>query len=184
MSNIGATSIGRQASSLSVGRQFNGYSRVIINVTEELYYTAGNDTGRTLEIDMPWGTQTMANNLLAAIRGFQYQPYETSDAILDPAAELGDGVTVNGVYSGIFRIFQRGGVLHAADVSAPASEDINHEYKYVAKTTRKIDRQIANVESELLIQAGQISAKVSQTGGNSSFSLATAFYRVPTQKRE
>lgn len=178
MSNIGATAIGKQAKSLSVGRQFNGYSKVIINVTDELYYSAGDDTGRTLEIDMPWGTQAMANALLSSVRGFQYQPYESKDALLDPAAELGDGITVNGVYSGIFRIFQRGGVLHAADVSAPQSEDIDHEYKYVSKTTRKIDRQIANVESELSIQADQISAKVSQTGGNSSFSwqlLSTGF---------
>ena len=61
-------------------------------------------------------------------------------------------------------------MLHAADVTAPSDEEINHEYKFVDSATRKIDRQIANVESELSIQANQISAKVSQTGGGSSFS--------------
>lgn len=170
MYNSGRTSVGRNAKDLSISSTFNAYSKVIINVTEELYYVAGNDTGRTLEIDMPWGTQAMANNLLNSLRGFQYQPYETKDALLDPAAELGDGITVNGVYSGIFRIQRGGGVLHAADVTAPSDEEINHEYKFVASSTRKIDRQIANVESELSIQANQISAKVSQTGGGSSFS--------------
>ena len=178
MYNSGRTSVGRNAKDLSTSSAFNAYSKVIINVTEDLYYQAGNDTGRTLEIDMPWGTQAMANNLLSSLRGFQYQPYETKDALLDPAAELGDGITVNGVYSGIFRIQRGGGVLHAADVTAPSDEEINHEYKFVASSTRKIDRQIANVESELSIQANQISAKVSQTGGNSSFSwqlLATGF---------
>lgn len=168
--NSGRTSVGRNAKDLSTSSAFNAYSKVIINVTEDLYYQAGNDTGRTLEIDMPWGTQAMANNLLSSLRGFQYQPYETKDALLDPAAELGDGITVNGVYSGIFRIQRGGGVLHAADVTAPSDEEINHEYKFVASSTRKIDRQIANVESELSIQANQISAKVSQTGGGSSFS--------------
>ena len=159
-------------------------------MTDELYYQAGDDTGRTLEIDMPWGTQAMANNLLNSLRGFQYQPYETKDALLDPAAELGDGITVNGVYSGIFRIQRGGGVLHAADVTAPSDEEINHEYKYEPKATRKIERKIATVQSQLVIEAGeirgevsdavnqiegqlsvqssQIAAKVSQTGGNSS----------------
>lgn len=178
MYNSGRTSVGRNAKDLSTSSAFNAYSKVIINVTEDLYYQAGNDTGRTLEIDMPWGTQAMANNLLSSLRGFQYQPYDTKDALLDPAAELGDGITVNGVYSGIFRIQRGGGVLHAADVTAPSDEEINHEYKFVASTTRKIDRKIANVESELVIQADEISAKVSQTGGNSSFSwqlLSTGF---------
>lgn len=179
MYNSGRTSVGKNAKDLSTSSAFNAYSKVIINVTDELYYQAGDDTGRTLEIDMPWGTQAMANNLLNSLRGFQYQPYETKDALLDPAAELGDGITVNGVYSGIFRIQRGGGVLHAADVAAPSDEEINHEYKFVNSATRKIDRQIANVESELSIQADQISAKVSQTGGSdSSFSwqlLSTGF---------
>lgn len=168
MSNPGRTSIGRQAKSLEISTQFNGYSRVTINVTDELYYTAGTDTGRELVIDCPWGTQTMANNLLSSLSGFQYQPYEAKQAILDPAAELGDGVTVNGVYGGLFRIQTKAGVLHAADISAPEDEEIDHEYKYTPSTTRKIERQISNVQSELSVQANQISAKVSQTGGNAS----------------
>lgn len=179
MYNPGRTSVGRNAKSLEISEQFNGYSKVEINVTDELYYTAGNDTGRTLTLDCPWGTQAMANNILSAIAGFQYQPYEAEEALLDPAAELGDGVTVNGVYGGIFRLSTKGGVLHASDVSAPQDEEIDHEYKYEPKATRKIERKIANVQSELLVQADQISAKVSQTGGSdSSFSwqlLSTGF---------
>ena len=168
MSNPGRTSVGRQAKSLEISSQFNGYSRVTINVTETLYYTAGDDTGRELVMDCPWGTQAMANNILSSLRGFQYQPYTAQQAILDPAAELGDGVTVNGVYGGIFRIRHNGGALHAADISAPQDEEIDHEYKFEPRSTRKIERQIANVESELSVQADQIAAKVSQTGGSAS----------------
>lgn len=190
MYNPGRTSVGRNAKSLKISEQFNGYSKVEINVTDELYYTAGNDTGRTLTLDCPWGTQAMANNILSAIAGFQYQPYEAKEALLDPAVELGDGVTVNGVYGGVFRLSTKGGVLHASDVSAPQDEEIDHEYKYEPKATRKIERKIATVQSQLVIEAGeirgevsdavnqiegqlsvqssQIAAKVSQTGGNSS----------------
>lgn len=190
MSNPGRTSIGRQAKSLEISTQFNGYSRVTINVTDKLYYTSGTDTGRELVIDCPWGTQAMANNLRSSLSGFQYQPYEAKQAIIDPAAELGDGVTVNGVYGGLFRIQTKAGALHAADISAPEDKEIDHEYKYTPSTTRKIERQIATVHSELIvaaneirgevaddvneingqlsIQADKISAKVDQTGGSSS----------------
>lgn len=178
MSNAGRSSIGKSAKSLIISDQLAGYSKVIINVTKELYYQAGNDTGRTLELDCPWGTQAMANNILASLSGFQYQPFDADDALIDPAIEIGDGLTINGVYGGVFHISGAGNALHKAKVAAPHDEEIDHEYKFVASSTRKIDRQIANMESELSIQANQISAKVSQTGGNSSFSwqlLSTGF---------
>ena len=164
----GSTSIGKNAESLTVTPQFNGVSKVVINVTEQLGYEAGNDTGRTITIDCPWGTQAMANNLLSLLQGFQYQPYEASNALLDPAAELGDGLTVNGVYGGIFKMTVRSGVLHAVDVSAPQDEEIDHEYPFASSSERKIERQLANVKSELSVQADQISAKVDREGGDPS----------------
>lgn len=164
----GSTSIGKNAESLTVTPQFNGVSKVAINVTEQLFYEAGNDTGRTITIDCPWGTQAMANNLLSLLQGFQYQPYEASNALLDPAAELGDGLTVNGVYGGIFKMTVRSGALHAVDVAAPQDEEIDHEYPFASSSERKIERQLANVKSELSVQADQIAAKVDREGGDPS----------------
>ena len=165
----GATSIGKNAESLLVSKQFGAYSKVVINVTAELYYESGNDTGRTLTISCPWGTQAMADNILATLEGYQYQPYEAQNAIIDPAAELGDGLTVNGVYGGIFKLTLRSGVLHSADVSSPQDEEIEHEYKFTPTADRKIERRLNNMQSELSVQADQIAAKVDETGGDSSF---------------
>ena len=165
----GATSIGKNTASLIVSQQFGAYSKVVINVTSELYYESGNDTGRTLTIDCPWGTQAMADNILASLEGYQYQPYEAESAILDPAAELGDGLTVNGVYGGIFKLTLRSGALHAVDVSSPQDEEIDHEYQFTPASERKIERRLANMQSELSVQADQIAAKVDENGGDSSF---------------
>lgn len=166
LSNAGRSSIGKSAKSLIISDQLAGYSKVIINVTKELYYQAGNDTGRTLELDCPWGTQAMANNILASLSGFQYQPFDADDALIDPAIEIGDGLTINGVYGGVFHISGAGNALHKAKVAAPHDEEIDHEYKFVPKSERKIERRLADVQSELNIQAGQIDAKVSKTGGS------------------
>lgn len=166
LSNAGRSSIGKSAKSLIISDQLAGYSKVIINVTKELYYQAGNDTGRTLELDCPWGTQAMANNILASLSGFQYQPFDADDALIDPAIEIGDGLTINGVYGGVFHISGAGNALHKAKVAAPHDEEIDHEYKFVPKSERKIERRLADVQSELNVQAGQIDAKVSKTGGS------------------
>ena len=55
----------KEITAFNKAERFDAYSKIIINVTDDLYYEAGDDTGRTLTISCPWGTQAMANNLLA-----------------------------------------------------------------------------------------------------------------------
>lgn len=181
------------AASFSTSPEFQPYSKVIIQVTEELSYTAGNDTGRTMTLSTPWGTQQMAENILASLSNFQYQPYEAGQALTHPAVELGDGVTIKGIYSGIYADDTTFGPLYNADISAPEDEEIDHEYPYEPPEDRKVTRDVKGlkaslkitaeaivaetearteadekINSQLSIQADEISAKVSKTGGDGS----------------
>lgn len=140
--------------------QFDGFTKVIITVSEEVEYAAGTDTGRTLALSCPWGTQAMAEDILNSIRGYQYQPYTATDAILDPAAELGDGITANNIYGGIYTMETRFGGILRATVSAPSDEEIDHEFPYVPKQERKVTRSLRQLTAELKVQAGLISAEV------------------------
>lgn len=142
--------------------EFDGYTKVVMTVSEDVEYSAGVDTGRTLTLECPWGTQAMADNILESIRGFKYQPYTATDAILDPAAELGDGITANNVYGGIYTMSTRFGPQCRATVSAPSEEELDHEYPYVPKQERKTTRKLYQLSSELTVQAGLISAEVSE----------------------
>ena len=160
MSNI--TYLGSSIKGFESSPQFDGYSKVVIVVSEELVYTAGVDTGRTLTIENPWGTQEMAETILAKLKGFQYQPYSASGAMLDPAAELGDGVVVRGVYSGVYTQKTKFGRMCLAEVSAPTEEEIDHEYPYKPQQERRVTRQLYSLASDLKIQAGLISAEVSE----------------------
>lgn len=170
MSNFDRTGLGKRVSDLNVSPQFDGYSGVEIVIDEETSVFSGDTTGRVLTINNPWGTQEQADNILASIQGFQYQPYEASGALLTPAAELGDAVSVNGVYSGIYRMSRNHSALMDANISAPQDEEIDHEYPYESKENRDINRKFTQVQSEFSLQSNEIAAKVSQTGGdNSSF---------------
>ena len=163
MSDI--VSLARRVSQVDVSPQFDNYSKVIIHVSDDTAYVAGNDTGRTLEIDNPFGTQAMANNMLQSLTGYQYQPYEAQGALLDPAAEIGDAVNMRGAYGGIYTRERTFGRLMKADVSAPHDEEINHEYQYESPEERKFTRQINDVKASLIIANDRIDASVSQTGG-------------------
>jgi hypothetical protein len=173
--------------------QFDGFSKVIIIVSDEIEYAAGNDTGRVLRITNPWGTPQMAQDILNDIRGYQYQPYTAEGSLIDPSVELGDGVTANNVYGGIYTQKIRFGSLLTATVSAPEDEELNHEYPYKSKPNKEITREskllraemriqadritmeveerksaVEQLTAQLQIQAGLIEAKVSKTGGNAS----------------
>lgn len=206
------TNIRKIADSIITQSVFDGYSKVVVVVSDEQSYTAGNDTGRTLTVSSPWGTQDMANKLLAKIRGFQYHPYAAQGAMLDPAAEIGDGITAGKTYSGIYKKDVSLGPLYTADVSAPGGERINYQYKYKSPTDRQLERQGKETraslrlladrinlevqerkaqgekfEGQLSVQATLIAAKVSKTGGsNSSFGweLTDAMWRLIANNAE
>ncbi len=161
-------SLARRVSKIDVSPQFDNYSKVVIHVSEDTTYEAGNDTGRTLEIDNPFGTQAMANNMLASLTGYQYQPYSAEGALLDPSAEIGDAVNMRGAYGGIYTREREFGRLMKANVSAPHDEEINHEYQYETPTERKFSRAIDDVKASLIIANDRIDASVSQTGGTTS----------------
>lgn len=163
-----------RVASVDVAPTFTNYSKVIIHIDDETVVESGDDTGRTLEIDDPFGSQELADQMLARLRGYQYQPLYASSALLDPAAEIGDGVSVKGIYSGIYQRTRTFNQLMPADIAAPHDEEINHEYKFVTAQERNFNRQIGNVKASLLIQAGLIEAKVSKESpdGQTSFSWA------------
>lgn len=163
------TRIRKNAVDLRVSPEFNSYSRVVIHVGqddvgEEVYFSAGDDTGRTLEIENPWGTQAMAEDILADLRrrNFQYQPYTATTALVDPSAELGDGVELNDLTSGIYKQSVTFGSLMASDISAPQDEEVDHEFPFQTETQRLYKRETTRTRSLISINKDSIQAEVSR----------------------
>lgn len=131
-------------------------TRVNLNVDDDNYYTAGNDTGQTIEVTCPWGTQAMADSILASIQGYQYKPYTAIDALLDPAAEIGDAVTVGGIYSVIANVDTVFDRACAPSISAPESDEIDDEYPYESRERKDINRQLAQTRAAITKTADEI----------------------------
>lgn len=163
----------RNMVSFDKAEQFDGFSKVIIIVSDEIEYSAGTETGRTLTLNCPWGTQEIANNILESIRGFQYQPMTADGALIDPSVEIGDGVSANGVYSGIYSISTKFNSNLPMDVSAPADEELYEEHTYIPKTEREVTRKFLDFQSQFKIQAGKISAEVEERKSDTKSIRAT-----------
>ena len=152
--------LGTRMQNLDVSPQFDTYSKVIIHIDDDTQVSAGNDSGRVLEIDNPLGTQALAREMLTKLRGFRYQPYQADGALLDPAAEIGDAVNTPSAYGGIYTRNRTFGRLMKADISAPHDEEINHEYQYESPQERKFKREMGDVRASLIIQSNMIQAEV------------------------
>lgn len=132
----------------------------------DLYYSAGNTTGSVLEIENPWGTQAMANTILATISGYSYKPMEATGTLLDPAAEMGDAVAVNGITSVIAQRDTKFGALLVSNISAPSDGELGHEYQYEQKQNRQVQREIAQANSSLIVELDEIKGQVTDDEGN------------------
>ena len=139
--------LGSNVGDLETGDVPANITRVNLSVDSDHYYTAGDDTGRAIEVTCPWGSQEMANSILASVSGKTYQPYTATDALLDPAAEIGDAVTVGGYYSVIADISTSFDRACAPTISAPESDEIDDEYPYESREKRETDRQLAQTRS-------------------------------------
>ena len=157
--------LGQNASDLDYDEKAPKISRVNLAVDSDHIYTSGNDTGRTLEVSCPWGSQAMADSILAKVSGIEYQPYEASDALLDPATEIGDGITLGGVYSVLAQSYVSLDKQCAANISAPYTDEIDDEYPYKTPEQRKTERQLAQTRSLITKTAEEIKLEVQGLDG-------------------
>lgn len=163
-------SIGHRAKQVEKSPRFNGVTGVRMLVDDETEVSSGDESGFVFEIESPWASQQQATWLLNKMRDYAYQPYQAERTILDPSAEMGDYVSVQGLFGGLFRDNNVFGTMFTSDIGAPQSEDVDHEFNYKSKADRRFERKMRQIAAEFAIQADQISAKVSQIGGdNRSF---------------
>lgn len=195
--------IGSDITGFSDNGKYKPISRVTLLVDEDNAITAGDDTGLEISASCPHATQAMADALLLKFKGYQYQAYTADAANIDPAAELGDGVTVGGVYALLSTVSDDG--RGYADISAPGELEDEDEYPYESPVKKEIERSLATTRSliaktseEILLKvegkadaedvAAQIKTaldgielSVSSSGGSSTFKLMSAGAELSTQ---
>lgn len=115
-------------------------TRVMLWYDDENAFSAGDETGMTLEVDCPWATKTMASNVLALVSGYAYQAFTASAVDLDPAHELGDPVLVSGLTSVLAKLEDNGDGF--PDISAPGELEEEDEYPSEGPLQRELNRTV------------------------------------------
>lgn len=163
--------VGGDITSFSDNGKYNPISRVTLLVDDENSLTAGDDTGMEVIASCPHATQPMVSALLQTMKGYQYQAYEAGAANIDPAAELGDGVTVGGIYSPLSKLSDDG--RGYAGISSPGEAEIEDEYPAEGYITQEFNRKIAETRSTITKTSEEIMLKVKGVDGRVT-SLSTS----------
>lgn len=158
--------VGGDITSFSDNGKYKPISRVTLLVDDENSLTAGDDTGMEIVASCPHATQPMVNALLQTMKGYQYQAYEAGAANIDPAAELGDGVTVGGIYSPLSKLSDDG--RGYASISSPGELEMEDEYPSEGYITQEFNRKIAETRSTITKTSEEINLKVEGIDGRVS----------------
>lgn len=158
--------VGGDITSFSDNGKYKPISRVTLLVDDENSLTAGDDTGMEVIASCPHATQPMVNALLQTMKGYQYQAYEAGAANIDPAAELGDGVTVGGIYSPLSKLSDDG--RGYAGISSPGEAEMEDEYPAEGYITQEFNRKIAETRTTITKTSEEIMLKVEGIDGRVS----------------
>ena len=158
--------VGNDITSFSDNGKYKPISRVTLLVDDENSLTAGDDTGMEIVASCPHATQSMVNSLLQTMKGYQYQAYEAGAANIDPAAELGDGVTVGSVYSPLSKIIDNG--RGYADISSPGEMEMEDEYPSEGYIAQEFNRKIAETRSAITKTSEEINLEIQGVDGRVS----------------
>lgn len=163
--------VGGDITSFADNGKYKPISRATLLVDDENSLTAGDDTGMEVIASCPHATQPMVNALLQTMKGYQYQAYEAGAANIDPAAELGDGVTVGGIYSPLSKLSDDG--RGYASISSPGEAEMEDEYPSDGYITQEFNRKIAETRSLITKTSEEIMLKVDGVDGRVT-SLSTS----------
>lgn len=177
----GKVFVGKKALSLTEYKKSDPITGVILWVDDNNCYQAGNDTGTVVENDCPYGTQEMANDLLQQLSGYEYQGIEANGAVVTPIAELGDGLTINGIYTQLAYQNIRFSTGEVMDVAAPGKNETLHEYQTEGETSKWFSHQIAQTRSEITKTAEEIMLSVENELENLSASITVQLQSITSQ---
>ena len=160
------TYLGRRLAEFSPGIASQPITKVeLLDENGDVVGVSGSGTGRTLTALQPDGTNAMAAAILAKVSGYKHIGYEGSEALLDPAVELGDAVTVDGLYVPLIAMDMTFDPMLAPNISAPDADEIDDEYPYKSHTQRQIERNMAKTRSLITKTSEEIMLKVEGIDG-------------------
>lgn len=157
----------------------NVISRVTMIRDSNHVYTYGDDTGVTVLVNNnPYATDALCEALYDRLNGVEYAPYEMTNAIYDPATELGDYVYAGDRVRSVNFIMERTfDIGFSSTLAAPSEDELENEYPFQSIERRVQYATAQAAENRTLIQQTQDDIQlIAEAGGSvrSAFAIDPA----------
>ena len=153
----GATEIayvGLAVSTLDTGEPLAAVTGVTLETEEGSEAVAGTDTGYRIHAPCNFSDSLAANLALSKLQGFVYRPFEAQGAYLDPAAEIGDMVVLDGLGYQIMGADWTLGADVTADLQAPLETEVDHEYTIPSESAKTLRKALqADAKQDALLRS-------------------------------
>lgn len=140
--DTGSIDIGNLAVTLETSDSVPSYTGVRVFYDDEHAFFSGTEEN-VLEVEIPWATQIIADNILRNVSGYIYKPFRATGAMLPFGSEIGDTIKVGGITSRLWEIDTTYDALCVSDISAPFYSEIDHEFPYMTKQARALKRKVS-----------------------------------------
>lgn len=151
-------------------------SKVTMTDEEGNTYSQGDDSGFEITVDnCPYSCQGICNDLYRMLNGIEYEPFTATDAVFDPATELGDQVKIGDkVHSSIYSMDALLGVGYTNTISAPINTEATRQYPYLTARDKNRDKVFLEASADYggVTMSAEDGLLVAKTGSSAS-SVAT-----------
>lgn len=150
--------LGLSVKDLDVGNFTDAVSSVELTTSDGTPARASRGEGYILKAKCDFSDSAVAGLCLAKVEGYVYKPFKATGARLNPEAELGDFVQIDGELYQIASIQWRLGPHITADISAPYEEAVDHEYPMLSASAKTL-KMSKNYTTQMVNSAIKQTAK-------------------------
>lgn len=154
-------------------------------------YSQGDDSGFEITVDnCPYSCQGICNNLYSMLHGIEYEPFTATDAVFDPATELGDQVKIGDqVHSSIYSMEATLDIGYANTISAPTNTEATRQYPYLTNRDKNRDKVFLEMSADyggvaMSADDGLVVTKTGSAGRSASAQALTAARSTPVSRAE
>ena len=168
----GIEDIGLSAMDLISSPMFQPVSGIIFTAESLEVDQCGDNSGFVLKEQFNFSRSGTAELAMSRLSGYQYRPFDTNTALVDPALELGDVLICNDTKYQTASFVWKVSPHITADVSAPVDAEVDHEYPYLDEAERTYNKLLTfqneydEAYSEIMQDIGQINLEVAQKVGD------------------
>lgn len=170
---------------VATGRRLK-VSKVTMTDEEGNSFFKGDDTGFEIAVDnCPYSCQGICNDLYSMLNGIEYEPFTATDALFDPAAELGDQVKIGDqVHSSIYSMDATFDIGYANTISAPTNTEATRQYPYLTQRDKNRDKVFLEMSADYCGVAMSADAGLVVTKTGSAAKAMTEAHSTPVSRAE